>query len=359
MFTFYSALIVVAIFAQLIMLSILETDNLVPQRSKIYFKISFIAYIFVSLFEWIYVFFDLKIENYLFIKNLSGVLMRLVAPAIPLMIGEAFSPFKNKSHLRLIIGINTVLQILSLTSLFYIELRTPLASGNLYIVYELIFLYCFFSMFFNIYTFCKKHQSHNLYIIIMICIIMYFTNICQLFYSEFNIAWLSGTLTTIFLYVYYFSLINKLDPLTKLLNRRCYEYKINSISKNCAILILDVNKFKYINDTYGHSTGDLILKELSEVIKQTFSQDGYCFRTGGDEFCILLQKNLSNINNHLLDLNKNLSERRKSIELLPSISVGYAYYYKNQNTIQQTIELADSMMYKIKEKNNARALLED
>lgn len=51
-------------------------------------------------------------------------------------------------------------------------------------------------------------------------------------------------------------------------------------------LLFDVDKFKHINDTYGHSIGDEVLIQVADALKQTFEQAGVCMRLGGDEFAV-------------------------------------------------------------------------
>ena len=53
--------------------------------------------------------------------------------------------------------------------------------------------------------------------------------------------------------------------------------------------MFDVDNFKQINDHYGHVQGDVCLAEIAECIKKVYANDGYCYRTGGDEFCVLLK----------------------------------------------------------------------
>ena len=85
------------------------------------------------------------------------------------------------------------------------------------------------------------------------------------------------------------------DPLTKLFNRRHFEtelereYKRAKRYKNdLSLAIIDIDFFKRINDTYGHSCGDYILKEVAYIMNQNFRQTDTIFRYGGEEFVVLL-----------------------------------------------------------------------
>lgn len=82
---------------------------------------------------------------------------------------------------------------------------------------------------------------------------------------------------------------SRMDALTKICNRGYGEAQIEKLlkaKKNGMFLLFDVDKFKHINDTYGHSIGDEVLIQVADALKQTFEQAGVCMRLGGDEFAV-------------------------------------------------------------------------
>ncbi len=77
------------------------------------------------------------------------------------------------------------------------------------------------------------------------------------------------------------------DGLTGMRNRKALEEDVPKIlNKNVTVYMMDVNYFKEINDTYGHATGDVVLKETAAWLKSVFNADR-CYRYGGDEFLVL------------------------------------------------------------------------
>ncbi len=85
------------------------------------------------------------------------------------------------------------------------------------------------------------------------------------------------------------------DPLTKLFNRRHFdieferEYKrAKRYQNDLSIAIIDIDYFKKINDTYGHSCGDYVLKEIAYLMNKNFRQTDTLFRYGGEEFVVVL-----------------------------------------------------------------------
>lgn len=86
----------------------------------------------------------------------------------------------------------------------------------------------------------------------------------------------------------------KLDPLTRLYNRKAYKEMLPKIMEECrssyqklSIAVIDIDEFKQVNDTYGHAVGDRVLVMISQLFKQTASGEFYAFRIGGEEFVLV------------------------------------------------------------------------
>ena len=85
--------------------------------------------------------------------------------------------------------------------------------------------------------------------------------------------------------------LSNIDPLTGMYNRRYYKSVINNIFETylqISVMVVDIDHFKKINDNYGHSFGDLVLKEFSKVLSNKIRKMDICIRWGGEEFVILL-----------------------------------------------------------------------
>ena len=145
---------------------------------------------------------------------------------------------------------------------------------------------------------------------------------------------------------------NMHDALTGLYNRSAYEYMRNDLnmSRN-ALLLVDVDKFKGINDTYGHDVGDLVLKRVAEVLKDSFRSTDLVFRLGGDEFVVIM----SNVDSSMRDQVKRKIDQanvmlQKPFEDLPptSLSVGVAFADR-ENPEGDIFKDADTALYRVKE----------
>jgi diguanylate cyclase len=82
------------------------------------------------------------------------------------------------------------------------------------------------------------------------------------------------------------------DPLTDLANRRSFDEHMVanfSISRSFYLILLDIDFFKRVNDTYGHPTGDLVIRGVADILRRTLRAGTFAARTGGEEFAIILQ----------------------------------------------------------------------
>lgn len=146
------------------------------------------------------------------------------------------------------------------------------------------------------------------------------------------------------------------DYLTGLANRRLFEEDINKLMKEVdeidaklSIMLLDLDRFKLINDTYGHSFGDLLIKEIAEILKGLSDQDFIISRQGGDEFAIaMIELDDKNRAKNLAGkiLNKFLSPIKLEGRIVyTTISMGIASYPCDGKNYEDIIRCADFAMY--------------
>ena len=119
--------------------------------------------------------------------------------------------------------------------------------------------------------------------------------------------------------------------------------------------MFDVDNFKQINDCYGHVQGDVCLAEIAECIKKVYANYGYCYRVGGDEFCVLL-KNSEKEGICKQEFLWRMEEKRRKITFLPTVSYGSASF--SGEDIVEVKERADRDMYQYKNERKKRSSME-
>lgn len=146
------------------------------------------------------------------------------------------------------------------------------------------------------------------------------------------------------------------DKLTGLLNRRGVEQEIQSLilaKKPFMLALLDLNKFKPINDQYGHDSGDRVLIHTAHSFKQSFRKIDIISRWGGDEFVILMQNiNKKDTQALLLKMTQNLSRPFYITGVESTLSIGVSYgaasFPEDGETLDTLIKVADKAMYSMK-----------
>lgn len=146
-----------------------------------------------------------------------------------------------------------------------------------------------------------------------------------------------------------------MDGLTELINRWGYENYLSHFNGQGAILYFDVDHFKQINDTYGHTYGDRCLQEIADCIRTAYGLCGKCFRIGGDEFCVILDHRLNQINGLTADFIGQIKAKREEDPRLPRVSIGYVLFDTREMNIQDAVTRADAEMYAAKQQDRTPA----
>ena len=155
------------------------------------------------------------------------------------------------------------------------------------------------------------------------------------------------------------------DPLTYLYNQRVFwellGYEIERAkrhNKQLSLIFMDLDNFKYINDTYGHSLGNLVLKEIARVINETKRKEDIPVRFGGDEFAIILTD--ASIEDAYI-LAERLRRKIESISIpsgkeiiTTSVSIGISHFPENGETPRELFIVADKLASKAKNEGKNR-----
>ena len=157
------------------------------------------------------------------------------------------------------------------------------------------------------------------------------------------------------------------DVLTELPNRRFLVKLLESRLEDSggklrlAMLFLDLDLFKQVNDSYGHRMGDVLLQEVARRIKGVVRVDDMASRLGGDEFVVLISDYLSEDNvQHVIEKLREEIEAPYEIEgrlLKIRVSIGVAYYPRDTGDLLNLLHLADKSMYKNKSRRKNLTLV--
>lgn len=149
------------------------------------------------------------------------------------------------------------------------------------------------------------------------------------------------------------------DSLTGIYNRKKFEeYALVTLNDSkrynhdFSLILIDLNKFKPINDTYGHDVGDEVLIFFARSILQNIRETDYLFRVGGDEFVLLLNNTTSQeaqvIVNKIKLYFQGFKFKHNFLEIEISASFGIAQFNQDGDTIDDLLKIADQKMYQNK-----------
>ena len=151
------------------------------------------------------------------------------------------------------------------------------------------------------------------------------------------------------------------DSMTKLLNRRSlFEVAEKNLldhpDKTHALIFMDINYFKTINDRYGHSEGDRMLITTADRLKEIYTENAHVARFGGDEFVVFIeQTSKEDVEKSLKKMYERFEDEYKimGIPHWIALSNGVAIYPEDGENLDRLIKVADERMYEDKKKRKA------
>lgn len=153
------------------------------------------------------------------------------------------------------------------------------------------------------------------------------------------------------------------DSLTGLTNRRTFESIMTQWTEeqySFALIVMDIDRFKSINDTYGHQAGDEILKHLARVVTSSVGPHDICCRYGGEEFVVLLP--LATAPEALITAERirtAFETRENPLGIPITISSGIAHYPSHAESADMLFQRADHALYRAKESGKNRTIVAD
>ncbi len=160
------------------------------------------------------------------------------------------------------------------------------------------------------------------------------------------------------------------DELTGLSNRRAFFMlgreeikKAKRFGTPLAMLMLDIDRFKEVNDTYGHETGDTVLQYIAKSVRESVREVDVAARIGGEEFGVLLPSTKTEFAVILAERLREKIETEGCVtngnRLNVTVSIGVAEYDRNMQNLDELIRIADSAMYRAKNEGRNRVRRSD
>lgn len=300
--------------------------------------------------------FDTLGNNFRIPNTIANTIGFSISLYIPFVLAALYEKelIKKLKYILIPVVINSLLIITSAWTgwIFNITIDNEYSRGPLFPFYTFVCLYGFVTLVYANYKLSLRFVGVDKLYLNLLYVIFIIGSSIQICFPKIHTTWHCVTIVLVLYYIFQRERQFKYDVITGLLNRSAFETNLRKISENdrAVVIVFDLNKFKKINDTYGHQVGDSCIKIAGNVINRSFQQVGNCYRIGGDEFCVLGQIIDENIITACIQsMMELLAQKRNDYPLLPHISYGYSIYEKGKCAdLSTTFKEADKKMYDYK-----------
>jgi len=340
----------------LVVLAYVSWNNvlLIPKMKKYFFAAVLAVMVVIGAEMACVIFENIRIMDrvHAIVANSIGFSL---SPFIAIILSEAFLVEKGKirSFLTIPAWVNLIFVISSPWTglVFRIYMDNNYLRGPYFGVYIFAYLYSYVILIMDAFKSMERYQCYSKCGFFILLVFTITGTSIQLVFPKVHVSWMCVTLYLILFYAYYCTLTQTQDTLTDLLNRNVYDYYIKGLDHdvNGIIIVFDIDNFKRINDIYGHHWGDCCLQIIGKHIKDCFQKMGFCYRIGGDEFCVICRTTDENkVKDAISRFHCMLNETKNEKNLLgefPMVSSGYELFHGSGMLFDEASKKADEHMY--------------
>jgi len=362
----FSVLVLIAL------LVVIYFKHEIPSHKSTIFKLIIVSTILMNVlevFSWAfngidtYTSFILNhIFNFFFIA-LNTLVVSLWASYIDFLVYEDKKRLKRRTYYMH----PTILVIVLTTINLFYPIMYEISEVNVYS--RLSFLWVSMAMTLIVYFVIliivlrnKKSLNNTTILGVMLFLVLpLVAAVLQLRFYGLFLIWPSTAVAVLFSYLIFETTSGNRDFLTGLFTRVSAERRISKHlqkRRKFSVIMIDLDDFKMLNDTFGHRTGDRILISMARILKKVFNSKAVVSRFGGDEFIIVVEGVLEGEINYQRKEIERLIKKSTDIELKETkFSFGVSYCQNpSSSSIEEMIVSADNNMYfdKAKNKNNKR-----
>ncbi len=373
MIEFYTAVVIIECLALGVLGALVWDNRQLSKAEKARFSLTYAVLCLAAIAEWLAIFLNGSDESLRGLHIASKCLDYILSPMVAVFFVRQVAQLKKlEPFFGGILGANAILQIISCFTgwTFYIDANGVYQHGFLHPIYIGVYIVAIIYVILGFVVYAKHFPKQNFVSFVFIVLLAVGGIAFQEFAGDaFAEKIRTGSLCLVFcsvlLYIHYVSfsqqqkdldlagkeMLLRTDALSGCLSRYAYNQAYNALlsrpmDDDLAVMFVDLNGLKKINDQYGHEAGDDYIRFAGSLLQHSFHAKGECFRTGGDEFLIFLRADEKELQ-ELVDVCQKRAADWKSIKgESMSLAIGYASRKDNKDaSLEKLISLADEMMY--------------
>ena len=350
---YYLVITILDVFVLGIMCILTRSNDTLTPRQRRWFILSFAMIIGISILEALSLVVDQTPAEFRWLNILTNFVGFGLTPAVPIMLASVLEKHRSlKYAFGLVLAYLLFLAVsFPLRMVFYVDQNNYYTRGENFGIFVAVYTASILYLLVITLQVAAKYQCKSKSSVYPIVGFLILSTMIQVVFPQVHVTWLCVTLLSMLYFTYCNGMWQQLDGLTGLLNQKSYLNFTASISKSGTLIVLDVDDFKLVNDNYGHLVGDQCLEEIAACMKRVYSKVGFCYRIGGDEFCVLLDAS-ADPKGCCATLMRELDARRKTMDVLPYVSVGTAPFAPDDDMLAVKAA-ADNNMYETKREQKA------
>lgn len=354
---YYSAITIIAVAVAGIMCTVPLNATMLGRRQKLQFLALFQGIVVATLCEWGGVMLDGSGEAARVFTPMLKFVEFSLAPALAV----SFATILDRPHSRrikfagyaLLAHAALELALIPFGLVFSVDSRGFYHHGPLYAIYIIAYVLSMAFLLYETKCFTSDTQFKGRAFPWLVISFLLGGLVIQTAIDGVRVIWLSIAIAAAMFYCFYCVAAMQVDSLTGLLNRSSFGGMLSSLDEEACILQIDVDGFKLVNDTYGHGRGDAVLHAVARILYDVYSEYATCFRTGGDEFCVIVTEDLDRVDALNFEFRRRLAVTVEDGMSLPGVSIGCVRYVPGEMSREDAVNEADARMYEDKRRRKA------
>ncbi len=360
MLNFYTVIVLEVVILMLFMMFWANTDNLLSSHKRKQFLLLFFSVVLSILAEWAGSVSALFGGSYRQVHVWTKMVELSLTPLVPFLCAEILIRSGEKKPTRKwlygVLLLHTGLELLSALNgwIFYVDDQGVFRHGPCYWIYLATYLGISAYVLWVGYRVSRQYQNKNKVMLILMLAFLLLGIAANQADKSVKSAWLTVAMVVTLMYIFYNDMLQRVDEKTMLLNRASYKQHLSRLREAATIEKFDIDFFKAVNEEQGRRYADQCLRVISGMLRKVYGRCGKCYRTGGDEFCVILDSDEGAIDALNEQFHEAMDEQRKSDPSLPHVSLGYFRYEPACGNVQDAVQAANAAMYRNKERNKIK-----